>query len=185
MLEQSVSSLTARVDAQSQQPKIALAIATAALKAAVERGAPFLAELETFAAIHPDLPEIETLREYAESGVPTREALRAGMDAAANAMIAATIPADANAGFLDRLMDSAESLVSVRPIGEVSGSGVPETVARMEVALNAGELDKALAEYETLPEPIRQAGAAFATQLRARAQVERLVDQAIATAMRT
>lgn len=184
-LEQSVSSLTARVETQAQQPKIALAIATAALKAAVDRGAPFLAELETFAAIHPETPEIGTLREFAESGVPTRDALRAEMDAAATAMIAAATPADANAGFFDRLLASAESLVTVRPIGQVAGVGVPETLARMEVALNAGELDKALAEYETLPDPVRQAGAAFADRLKARADVERLVDQAIATAMRT
>ena len=183
-LEQSVSSLQARVDAQSQQPKIALAIATAALKAAVDRGSPFLAELETFAAIHPETPEIEELRDVAESGVPTREALRAETDAAATAMIAAAAPADPNAGFLDRLMSSAESLVTVRPIGQVAGPGVPETIARMEVAINAGELEQALAEYETLPEPVKQAGAAFATRLKARADVERLVDQAIANAMR-
>jgi hypothetical protein len=183
-LEQSVASLTSRVDAQSQQPKIALAIATAALKAAVDRGAPFLAELETFAAIHPDTPEIEALRGFAESGVPTREALRAETDAAATAMIAAAAPADPNDGFFDRLLSSAESLVTVRPIGEVSGTGVPETIARMEVALNGGELEQALSEYGSLPDPVKQAGAAFAARLKARADVEQLVDQAIANAMR-
>jgi len=184
-LEQTVASLTTRVDAQAQQPKIALAIATAALKAAVDRGAPFLAELETFAAIHPETPEIGALRGFAESGVPTREALRAEMDAAATAMIAAANPARANESFFNRLLDSAESLVTVRPIGQVAGTGVPETIARMEVELNAGELDKALAEYETLPDPVKQAGAAFAARLKARADVQRMVDQAIATAMRS
>lgn len=183
-LEQSVTELSNRVDAQAQQPKIALAIATAALKAAVERGAPFLAELETFAAIHPGTPEIETLRGYAGSGVPTREDLRKEMETAATAMIAASRPTDANAGLVDRLLDSAQSLVTVRPIGQVAGSGVPETIARMEVALNAGELDKALAEYETLPDPVKQAGASFAARLKARADVERMVDEAIANAMR-
>ncbi|MBX3569601.1 MAG: phage tail protein [Rhizobiaceae bacterium] len=183
-LEQSLSALAARVDSQANQPKIALAIATAALKSAVDRGSPFVAELETFAAIAPDAPEIAELRAYAESGVPTREALRAETQAAAAAMIAAADPADPDAGFFDRLLQSAESLVSVRPIGEVSGTGVPETVARIEVALNAGDLDKLLAEYETLPETAKAAGTAFAERVRARRDVERLVDQAIANAMK-
>ena len=50
-LEQSVTQLSGKVDAQASQPKIAMAIAASALKAALDRGAPFAAELETFAAI--------------------------------------------------------------------------------------------------------------------------------------
>ena len=97
-LEQSVGTLTGRVDAQAQQPKIALAIATAALKAAVDRGAPFTAELEAFAAIAPDAPGIATLRTLAEQGVPTKEDLLAEVEPAAAAMIAASKPVDPNAG---------------------------------------------------------------------------------------
>ena len=67
-------------------------------------------------------------------------------------MIAAASPPSENAGFFERLLDSAESLVTVRPIGAVEGPGVPETVARMEVALKAGDLAKAIAEFDTLPE---------------------------------
>ncbi|MBN9252496.1 MAG: phage tail protein, partial [Mesorhizobium sp.] len=102
-LEQSVSALSARVEAQANQPKIALAIATAALKSAVDRGAPFTAELETLAALAPQSPEIAELRSHAETGIATREALRAEFDAAAAAMIAAASPTDPNAGFFDRL----------------------------------------------------------------------------------
>jgi hypothetical protein len=74
--------------------------------------------------------------------------------------------------------------VSVRPIGEVEGAGVPETVARIEVAVNAGDLAKAMAEYEALPDAAKAAGAAFAVKLKARLEVERLVEQAIAGAMK-
>ena len=55
-IEQSLSGLTAKVDSQAAQPKIALAIAASALKAAIERGAPFQPEIETFAAIAPQAP---------------------------------------------------------------------------------------------------------------------------------
>ena len=39
-----------------------------------------------------------------------------------------------------RLLASAESLIKVRPIGAVEGDTVPAKVARMEVAVKAGEL---------------------------------------------
>ncbi|RUW66320.1 phage tail protein, partial [Mesorhizobium sp. M4B.F.Ca.ET.049.02.1.2] len=183
-LEQSVSQLSGKVEAQASQPKIAMAIAASALKSALDRGAPFAAELETFAAISPDAPEIATLRAYAEKGVSTRTDIAAEVDAAANAMVAAATPVDENAGFLQNLMSSAESLVKVRPIGAVEGKGAPETVARMEVAVNQGDYAKALSEYDTLPEAVKAAGADFAGKLKARLEVEKLIDSLIAGAMK-
>src|SRR5690606_9587620 len=101
----------------------------------------------------------------------------------AKTMIAAASPPSENVDFFNRLLESAESMVTVRPIGAVEGPGVPETVARMEVALKAGDLAKAIAEFDTLPEPVKAAGAAFADKIRARLAVEELADQAIAVAM--
>jgi hypothetical protein len=154
------------------------------LKAALDRGAPFAAELETFAAISPDAPEIAALRPYAETGVPTRAEIATEMPAAANAMVAASEPVDQNAGFLQNLLSSAQSLVRVRPIGAVEGAGAPEIVARMEVAVNQGDYAKALSEYDTLPEAVKAAGAEFAGKLKARIEVEKQVDALIASAMK-
>ncbi|TRC96463.1 phage tail protein [Mesorhizobium sp. WSM4303] len=183
-LEQSVTQLSGKVDAQASQPKIAMAIAASALKAALDRGAPFAAELETFAAISPDAPQIAALRPYAEKGVPTRTEIAGEADAAANAMVAAATPVDENAGFFQNLLSSAESLVEVRPIGAVEGAGAPETVARMEVAVNQGDYAKALSEYATLPDAVKAAGAVFAGKLKARIEVETQVDALIAGAMK-
>lgn len=183
-LEQSVSQLSGKVEAQASQPKIALAIAASALKAALDRGAPFAAELETFAAISPAAPEIATLRPYAEKGVPTRADIAAKMEAAANAMVTAAAPVDQNAGFLQNLLSSAESLVKVRPIGAVEGAGAPEIVARMEVAVNRGDYAKALSEYAALPEAVKAAGADLAGKLKARIEVETQIDSLIAGAMK-
>lgn len=182
-IEQSVAALSGKVDAQAQQPKVALAIAASALKAAIERGSPFESELETLAAVAPQAPGLADLRPYAEKGIATRADIVAETDAAANVMIAAANPPSEDADFFGRLLSSAESLVEVRPIGAVEGPGVPETVARMEVALKAGDLAKAMAEFDTLPEPVKTAGAAFADKIRARIAVEQLADQAIAVAM--
>jgi hypothetical protein len=183
-LEQSVTQLSGKVEAQASQPKIALAIAASALKAALDRGAGFSAELDTFAAISPDAPQIAALRPYAEKGIPTRAEIASEADAAATAMIGAATPVDQNAGFLQNLMSSAQSLVKVRPIGAVQGPGVPETVARMEVAVNQGDYAKALSEYETLPDAAKAAGAEFAAKLKARLEAESQVDALISSAMK-
>ncbi|RRI02605.1 phage tail protein [Mesorhizobium tamadayense] len=181
-LEQSVQQLSGKVEAQASQPKIALAIAASALKAALDRGAPFATELDTFAAIAPDAPELGVLRGYAEKGVPTRAAITAEADAAANAMVEAATPVDQNAGFFQSLVSSAESLVKVRPVGAVEGKGAPETVARMEVAVSQGDYAKALGEYDTLPDAAKSAGADFAGKLKARLEVEKQIDALIAGA---
>ncbi|UCI08378.1 COG4223 family protein [Mesorhizobium sp. B1-1-8] len=183
-LEQSVSQLSGKVEAQASQPKIALAIAASALKAALDRGAPFATELDTFAAIAPDAPEIAALRSYAEKGVPTRATLASEVDAAANAMVEAATPVDQNAGFFQSLMSSAQSLVKVRPVGAVEGRGAPETVARLEVAVNQGDYAKALSEYDTLPDAAKAAGAEFAGKLKARLEVEKQLDALIAGAVK-
>jgi hypothetical protein len=183
-LEQNVTALSGKVEAQASQPKVAMAIATSALKAAVDRGAPFLSELETFAAIAPDAPEIPELRVHAEKGIASRDDILAETNEAARAMIAAGRTVDTNAGFFERLLHSAESLVTVRPVGAVEGEGVPETVARMEVALNAGDYAAAIAEYEKLPQNVQAAAGVFVEKVRNRLAVERLLDQAVAGAMK-
>lgn len=182
-LDRSLATVSGKVEEQADQPRIALAIAASALKSALERGAPFKAELETFAAISPDAPQLDTLRAYAEKGVATRSEIAAQVAAAADAMVAADRPVDENAGFVQRLMSSAESLVKVRPIGAVEGAGVPETVARLEAAVNRNDFAAALSEYETLPEAVKAAGADFATALRSRMEAETQVDALVAKTM--
>jgi hypothetical protein len=131
----------------------------------------------------PDAPELPALRAHAATGVPSEAEIAAEADAAATAIIAAATPVRQNAGFFERLVDSAGSMVSVRPIGAVEGEGVPETVARMEVAIDGGDLAAALAEFDSLPETAKAAGATFGDKMRARVDAEKLIDQAIAAAM--
>jgi hypothetical protein len=183
-LEKSLADIAAKVEAQADQPRIALAIAASALKAAVDRGGPFASEVETFAAVAPDSPELAELRALAREGVPARAELLAAAPNAAIVMIGAGRTVDENAGFFERLLASAESLIKVRPIGVVEGEGVDAVVARMEAALKAGDLARALAEYETLPEGPKAAGASFAEQVRLRQKAEELVDRALAGALR-
>lgn len=182
-LEQSVATLSEQVASQAGQPKVALAIAGAALKSAIERGGTFTAEVETFAAIAPNSPELPALRDIAARGVASRSELAEGMNDAANAMVAASETPPEDADFWDSLLESAESLIKVRPIGEVEGDTVPSKVARMEVAVKAGDFTKALAEYDSLPEPSKVAGKAYADRIRDRVTAEELVAKALAGAL--
>jgi len=183
-LEGSVATLNQRMEEAAEAPVTAIIIAASALKAAIDRGQPFMNELETFAALAPDAPEIAELRDLAASGVPTRAQIAAESDAAANAMIAAARPIDPQSGIIDRLWASAQGLVQVRPIGMVEGEGVPEIVARLDAAVSAGDYERAIAEFGSLPDAAKTAGEAFMAKLRARHAADTLIDQALAAALR-
>lgn len=183
-LEETVGGLAGTVAEQAEQPNAALAISASSLKAAIDRGDPFMTELETFAAISPQAAEIEPLRGMAASGVPSRTAIAAGFPDAAAAMIAAARPVNPDAGILDRLMNSAQSLVQVRPVGMVEGVDVPAILARMEVAVTKGDYAAALAEYDSLPEAAKTAGAAYIADVRARLAADELTSKVLATALK-
>ncbi|MFC5384889.1 phage tail protein [Aquamicrobium segne] len=187
-LDQSLGVVVRKQEELADQPKIALAIAASALKSALERGAPFEAELETFVAIAPDSVSFDPsglalLRGQAQQGVATRSQIEAQVEAAADAMVAADNPVDENAGFAQRLIASAQSLVKVRPIGAVEGAGAPETVARLEADVRENNYAAALGEYETLSDPVKAAGAEFAGLLKAHMEAQAAVDALISQTM--
>lgn len=183
-VEAELSALSARVAEAAEQPGVALAIAASALKAAIDRGVPFTTELDTLARLAPDMPEIEALRPYAATGVARLADIEAGFDGAAAAMIAAGRTHDPDAGLLERLWASATSVVQVRPVGEVEGDDVPAIVARVEVAMRRGDLARAVAEFESLPETARAAGEPYMQDVRARLAADDLVARVLAAALR-
>lgn len=183
-IDESLASLGARIDEQANEPGVALAIAASALRTAIDRGQPFTNELETFAQLAPNAPEIDALREYAAKGVPTPAAIAAEADSAARRMIEAGGPDNPQAGLFERLWASAESLVTVRPIGDVEGDDVPAIVARIEAAVRNGDYAGAIAEYETLPDDAKAAGAEFIAKVKARQAADELVGKVLAEALR-
>ncbi|MBV6651434.1 MAG: hypothetical protein KI789_17050, partial [Hoeflea sp.] len=89
-------------------------------------------------------------------------------------------PGDPEAGLVDRLMSSAMSVVKVRRVGDVEGDSAEAIVARAEARLLNGDLDAALAEWNTLPEASRAATADYSDALAARARSEKLIAAAMA-----
>lgn len=162
---------------------VAQAIAAAGLKAAIDRGGSFANELETYATVAPQSPELEQLKGLASAGVPSKSELAASFSNAANAMIAASQVSDPNAGIFDRLASSAKSMIRSRPVGAVEGDSVEAVVARMEVAINRGDLDAAVLESAKLPDEARAAGAEFLNHLTARRDTDALVTRALTSAL--
>jgi hypothetical protein len=183
-LKGAIADLSGRLERQEQAPEVALAIAAAALKSAIDRGVPFLAELEIYAAIAPAAPEVEALRAIAATGVPTREEIAGEAPAAAIAIVEAANAPGADAGFFERIFASLKSLVRVRPIGMVEGDSAAAIAARIELAIRVGDYRKAIDEFEALGEPEKAAGEPFMAKVRARFEAERLVEKALADALR-
>ena len=184
--DQKIASLTQRLDAAEtkiNEPRddveVARAIASAALKAAIDRGGPFLTELDTLFKVTPDDPAIQSLRPFANTGVPTRAELVRRFPDVANAMLTALRPTDPNEGIFDRLANSAMSLVKVRPVGNVEGEGDDAKIARMEDKLQNGDLKGAALEWDALPEAAKTASADYKKSLDARIQVEDLVNSTL------
>lgn len=162
---------------------VARAIAAAALKAAIDRGGPFLAELDTFAGVAPDDPAVADLRAFAETGIPSRAELVGAVPDVATAIVEAVNQPDPNQSWSDRLMSSAKSLVSVRPVGNIQGESVEAIAARMEDKVKSGDLSGASAEWNNLPALGKQASTAFKQSLEARIRVEELVGGALSKAV--
>ena len=103
----------------------------------------------------------------------------------ANDMITAARGSTDETGWVGRLVDSASSLVQVRPVGEISGDSVEAIVARMENKLNNGDLQGAVEEWKTLPEASRTVSEAYEKDLEARILVEKLVSGSVNAALPT
>ncbi|MBP2443341.1 hypothetical protein JOH51_000780 [Rhizobium leguminosarum] len=172
-----------KLNAPREDVAVARAIAAAALKAAIDRGGPFLGELDTFAGVAPDDPAVADLRAFAETGIPSRAELVRQVPDVATAIVEAVNQPDPNESWSDRLMSSAKSLVSVRPVGNIDGESVEAIAARLEDKVKSGDLPGASAEWNNLPAAGKQASAAFKQSLEARIRVEELVGGALSKAV--
>ncbi|MFS2325456.1 hypothetical protein U2P60_08670 [Brucella sp. H1_1004] len=179
-LEQKLVSLEGKVSENARQPDASVLIAANALKTAIDRGGSYKAELDTYASVAPQDKAIEGLNAFAHSGVPTVADLNAWFGPVANKIIATENKLPADAGVWDQLVASAKGLVSVRPVaGNVSGTGAGPTTARMEAALHAGDLERAIAEWEQLPPDAKAVSAEFASQMKARRDADALIQRVV------
>lgn len=181
-LEQSTTRLD-EAERKLEEPRsdveMARAIALSGLKTAIDRGGPFLSELDALKSVSPEDPAVAALTPLASNGVPSRSDLSRDFNQVADDILSAIKQPEAGEGWTDRLLASARSLVKVRPVGNVEGETPEAIVARVENKLQNGDLKGAALEWETLPEAGKQASSDFATKLKNRIEAEERVSSAL------
>ncbi|MGB6346431.1 MAG: mitofilin family membrane protein [Methyloceanibacter sp.] len=146
----------------------AFAIAFANLRDAVSAGRPFAAELAAVQALHPETQDLGDLGAHAGSGIPTVPELAQKLQTLAQASLTPP-PPSASESFVDSVIASAKSAISVRRIDAAAASGEPgDVLARAEAALKQGDLAAAMQEIGTLPAPSRDAFTGWLDDARAR-----------------
>ena len=170
-----VEALAARVAAVETSEKTAargdqavrLVLVATALKAAVERGDPFAAELAAAKALGADPKLTTALEPFAASGVPTSAALARELAVFAPSL-RPPASAPAREGFLERLQVNAEKLVRVRPTDEVAGSDAAAIASRVETKAAQEDIAGAQAELAKLSTTARAPAEAWLKQAQAR-----------------
>lgn len=174
-LQDQFSALQEKISETAHQPDIAALIAANALKNAIDRGGSYVGELETFTSLRPADPAIEMLTQHAGTGIPTVADLNAWFNPVADKIVATANKPAPDAGLWEQLMASAKGLISVRPVGDVSGTGVGPTTARMESALHSADLERAINEWEQLPADAKAVSQEFADQMKLRRDADQLL----------
>lgn len=178
--EERLAAAEQKIDEPRADIALARALAVTSLKGAVDRGGPFVAELDALASIAPEDPAVTGLRDQAAVGVLSRaELLRRFPDTANTILTAVNQPVGEEQGLGSRLLSSAFSMVKVRPVGNVEGDTPDAIVARMEDKMRNGDLKGAEVEWQALPESGRTASAEYHERLKARIDVETVIDQAV------
>jgi hypothetical protein len=169
-LESAVKSLRADVaqHAANADDSAARAVVVAeALRAAVERGAPYQAELATAKSLGADQNAVAALAPFAGDGVASAPALGRELSALLPALEQASEPQPKNGSFLGRLESRAQQLVRITPLDGATATAQPpgddaaSVIARLNVDANRGDIAAALADIAHLPEPARAPAAAW------------------------
>lgn len=139
-----------RADQLAQTRAAAMAVALANMRQALARGEPFNLELDALRRLSQDSIEVEVLAAQAEEGVPTPQAIRENFPEYARRALEASEASGGDISIIDQIVDSARSVVNVRPLGEIEGDGPGATIARIENRLKAGDLAGAVEQTDAL-----------------------------------
>jgi len=145
-----------------------LTVGAEALRATVERGAPYQAELASLRALGVDQKATAPLEPFTANGVPSAAALARELEALTPALQQASEPEPGDATFLGRLKANAEKLVRITPAGAPAGNDPAAVLARIRFDAAHGDIAAALAAIDALPNSAKSLTAAWSKKAGAR-----------------
>ena len=145
-----------------------LTIAAEALRAAVERGAPYQGELNAVKALGVDAKKAEALEAFAGSGVPSATALAGELAALTPALQDASEPQSGNIGFVERLKSNAQKLVRITPLNAPPGNDPAAVLDRIRLDTAHADIAAARADIEALPDAAKSLAAGWSKKAAAR-----------------
>jgi len=145
-----------------------LTVATEALRAAVDRGAPYQAELAVAQALGADKTATAPLEPFAADGLPNAAALAHEFALLTPSLLQASGAAPRESSFLGNLEAHAQKLVRITPIEAPAGNDPASVIARINIDAARGDIAAALAGIARLPESARTRVASWVKKAEAR-----------------
>jgi hypothetical protein len=145
-----------------------LTVAAEALRATVERGAPYPAELAAVKSLGADQSATAPLEPFAAAGVPSAAALAHELESLTPALQQAAEPASSNNSFLGRLENNARRVVQITPVDAPPGDDPASVVTRISVDAGHADIAAALADIAKLPDAAKPLAAAWVEKAQAR-----------------
>ncbi len=143
-------------------------IAAEALRAAVERGAPYQAELAAVQSLGVTQDATAPLQSFAATGVPTTAALARELAALTPDLRRASETSSGGSTFLERLEAHAQHLVRITPVAAPAGNEPSAVVARIDVDAAHADIAAALSDIAALPETAKPLAADWVGKAKAR-----------------
>jgi hypothetical protein len=144
------------------------ALAAAALRDAVERGAPYQTELVAVKALGTAQAATAPLEPFAASGVPSAAGLAHELAQLTPALQRASGAPAPKTSFLARLEDNAKNLVRVTPIDAPVGDDPSAVIARLNLDAAHADLGAATADIARLPQAAKTLAAPWVQKVDAR-----------------
>jgi hypothetical protein len=170
-LESAVKSLSDDVAHRASSANDLMArstVAAEALRASVERGAPYQNELALVKSLGADANATASLDQFAASGVPSAAALAHELQTLLPALLQAAGAASNEGSFMGRIEANAQNLVRITPIDAPQGEEPAAGIARLNADAARADIDAALADIAKLPDSAKSLAADWVRKAEAR-----------------
>ena len=143
-------------------------VAAEALRATVERGAPYQAELAAVKSLGVEDTALAPLAPFAAEGIPSAAALAREFATLMPSLSQASETPSQDSSFLGRLEAYAQNFVRITPVDAPPGDDASAVVARINNDVARGDFAAALAGIASLPERARSAAQSWVKKVEAR-----------------